>query len=157
MKAIVITTLFIAGLLIFACRSKKDIAETPVAVVEQKPLITYSKGSCRGFCPVLQIEIFENGLVKYNGEKHVDHVGQFSITLEKDKMSALLSKLDKAGFPELQNNYLSGFMDIPDMKMSYQGKNIRFHTRKAPKILVSIMDDLDEIALNTNWKSAPKK
>ena len=50
---------------------------------QKKLTISLEKTACFGTCPILKIEIYNNGAIVYNGIKHVKKIGTFNLKIQK--------------------------------------------------------------------------
>ena len=69
---------------------------------QKKLIISLEKTACFGTCPILKIEIYNNGAIVYNGIKHVKKIGIHNLEIEKQEIQKILSKAEEIGFYKLK-------------------------------------------------------
>ena len=69
---------------------------------QKKLIISLEKTACFGTCPILKIEIYNNGTIVYNGIKHVKKIGIYNLEIEKQEIQKILSKAEEIGFYKLK-------------------------------------------------------
>ena len=70
---------------------------------QKKLIISLEKTACFGTCPILKIEIYNNGAVVYNGIKHVKRLGIHDFEIQPKEIQKILSKAKEIGFYNLEN------------------------------------------------------
>ena len=112
------------------CSSQKEIQISK----EETPIITFSKGRCRGYCPAFTIAFFEPNKIRYNGEANMDVLGEKIYSISKKDMVKLKEAFEKSDFKNFENEYLmKNIMDIPKATLSYKGHAILYHQREIPE------------------------
>lgn len=132
MKNILILSLLV---LFSSCSIFKPVASEPTEI------IAIRKTPCRGECKVYSLSIYDNGLVKYEGKKHVAQLGEFEKTISKAELKELKKAFDLADFMALADEYTSKVTDLPSTYVSYtvdgKTKIVRDHYR-APQALIDL-------------------
>jgi hypothetical protein len=80
-------------------------SETATAVA---PAITLERTACFGSCPVYSISVWPSGEVKYEGKVHVSRMGAASARVPRERLEALLSEIERAGYFSFADRYTSG-------------------------------------------------
>lgn len=126
--SIIMLTMF--SFLEMNCAPQKEIQISN----EEQPIITFSKGRCRGYCPTFTIDFFEPNKIRYNGEANMDVLGEKIYTISKKDMAKLKGVFEEKDFKNFKNEYLiKNIMDIPKATLSYDGHAILYHEREVPK------------------------
>lgn len=112
-----------------------------------RTVISLSRGSCKGRCPVYSIIITENKEVVYQGVKNTTVTGNKSIQLTKSQYKELIQSFKDSGFEKLKENYLSGTRDLPKMEISYMNKTVIYHKKNAPEILIELAKKVDALCI----------
>ena len=110
---------------------------------DETPIIIFTKGKCRGFCPAYTLEIFESNKLRYRGRTNVKVVGEKILKLTKEEVANLKKVFEASDFEKFEKEYLSRYMDIPKFTLTYDGKKIDYHERSAPeelKMLSALVD-----------------
>lgn len=99
----------------------------------------YEQGVCFGRCPIYALNIYDNGLVTYEGERFTDKEGTWQKVLSRAEFTELMDEFEAAGFAGFPKAFPSNVADMSTKRMSY--------TRKSPAE-----------TFTTSWKenAAPK-
>lgn len=143
--------IFLIFLMIASCNNSKKVSEN-----EQKPVFKFQETPCFGQCPVYKMEIFKNGLVKYEGERFVEKLGTYEKTISEEKVERLIKEFDAASFFEFEDEYTSNMTDLPTVYTTYnkgdQSKRV-LNYYGAPDELKVLEKKLRKIAESTDgWK-----
>lgn len=115
---------------------------------EETLLITMRKTVCRGECPVYSVEVYDNGVVKYEGKKYVTKVGALGKKLSRSELKSLKAAFDAANFFNFEDEYTGKVTDLPSTFITYtQGektKTIRDHYR-GPSELKALEDKVEAV------------
>lgn len=115
-------------------------------------LVSYAKDGCFGNCPEFELTIFENGDMEYHGIENVEMEGLHSAKINMGKIAELKAKFEEEGFFELKDGYLSNIADLPVISIEYGDMNCEFHQRQAPRNIKSIMNFLEALIEEGQWK-----
>ena len=110
---------------------------------QKKLIISLEKTACFGTCPILKIEIYNNGAVVYNGIKHVKRLGIHYFEIQPKEIQKILSKAKEIGFDNLENEYTERISDLPTTYIMINGKLIKdyFGAPKNLKILETLIEE----------------
>jgi len=134
-----------------ACKSTKKTAAFST-LPNGSPTFTLTKGKCRGKCKVYTFSGYDNHVLSFNGIKNVDFIGMHSSSLSANVYDEIIAQLVAADIESMSEDYLSTAKDLPEMELSFNGKTVRFHMRKAPDALRQVVTMLDEIAFAQIWE-----
>lgn len=119
---------------------------------QKKLIISLEKTACFGTCPILKIEIYNNGAVVYNGIKHVKRLGIHYFEIQPKEIQKILSKAKEIGFDNLENEYTERISDLPTTYIMINEKLIKdyFGAPKNLKILETLIEEkiLDLLEIN---------
>lgn len=117
--------------------------------------VIFSRGGCRGQCPIYTLFVDAQGNVKYQGEAFVDHVGKFEKKISQAKVKELVQAFKDASYFEMSPTYDDPqVMDAPRMvvecRMDGQSHKVidRFD---APEALKTLEKKIDEIVGNEGY------
>ena len=120
---------------------------------QKKLIISLEKTACFGSCPILKIEIYNNGAIVYNGIKHVKKIGIHNLEIEKQEIQKILSKAEEIGFYKLKKEYTERISDLPTTYIMINGKLIKdyFGAPKKLKNLETLIEKkiLDLLEVNS--------
>ncbi len=150
MKNIILSIAILAvTFILFSCTTKKKVIKPDPDV----PIIRLSKSSCFGKCKVYNFNIFENKTMTYKGIKNVENIGDFHSTIDKEQYKTLIEYFRTNNFKTFETTYLSGARDLQAIEIEYNRQEVKFHKRKAPQLLITILNKLDEIIDEADWTS----
>ncbi len=94
----------------------KDELETPIPITPTVLLMAkINRTPCFGKCPVFTIELFDNGVVKYNGVAFVDKKGIFTAKVTPEFIARIQSKALSIKYLSLENKYPIAPVVIADL------------------------------------------
>ena len=112
--------------------------------------IQYSRGSCFGRCPVYDLEVYENGLLVFNGKRFVDKGGPWQRSVDRSRVTALLAAFEAADFENYPSNFRSEIADASKIDIVYIGQDGQAYgtsfTDYAPDELLALDRQLQELA-----------
>ena len=109
---------------------------------------------CFGRCPWYTIYIESNGLIRYEGKKDTDLLGQYEGTVPKDKVSALFKWLQKQSLPKVETSYNVTISDLPRLHVAYKNKGVNVAIKNAqegPAFWKEYADRMDIILQKATW------
>jgi hypothetical protein len=128
------------------------------------PVITLERTACFGGCPVYRLAVTSDGTVTYEGEAHVRQLGAASDRVPRERVQALLSELDRAGYFSFASRYAAAepvcgrySADSPSAitSMTYGGRTKRvehdYGCGSAPGALVVLERRIDEVLGSAQW------
>ena len=94
--------------------SRQD-ASAPLPPVQagDSVLITLARTPCFGTCPVYSLTLSADGTVRYDGRRHVRHVGSATARIGADSVAALLDAFRSADYFALADQYTRGAPTCP--------------------------------------------
>ena len=143
-------------------------ASTPAPVAtaarDDAPAVSLERTPCFGSCPVYLVTISRGGMVRFEGTRFVGHPGVDSAQIAKEAVDSLLVELDRGGFYDFEERYVSGApgcglyaTDLPSANTAVNdGSRSRRveHDRgcsDAPLALSTLEDRIDEVAGSARW------
>jgi len=138
------------ALIIGACKGSKKSTSTASA---KTPTIELTKGKCYGKCKTYTFSLYEDHSAAFVGVKNVDYVGAHHAQISANVYKEIVDQLTEADVKSMDNEYLSNARDLAELKLTFNGKTIRFQNRKAPAALREIVAMLDEIAFAQAWET----
>lgn len=168
---------FIASVLLgsTAHSSEGDVPQAPVLPNKYKLAdvsFLLERGFCHGECPIYSVEVLGNGTVFFNGERHVRVEGQASGFVSHEQILELLSAFFDAGFPDLNDMYLSkrepqinedGQVSmlhivtkgpprtVLTLRIGKYSKQVDYQAKYAPRELLDLDAFMDELVDSKQW------
>ncbi len=126
------SVLYIFFLFVIGCSSNKNI--------ENKEVIYYGKTACLGKCPVLDIFIYKEGIVIYNGIKNVEKKGKHRFKISKKTFQEIKNEVAKIDFNTVYTEDLK--RDLPKTIIKINGKKAVFQNPKKIKRVEELFNKL---------------
>jgi uncharacterized protein DUF6438 len=101
-----------AGVLLsLASCARRQVVPSPAdhpsdAAASVAHAVTLERTACFGSCPVYSISVSPSGEVTYDGKAHVRRTGAATARIPRDRVEALLSELERAGYFSFADRYL---------------------------------------------------
>lgn len=84
--------------------------------------VRYEQGSCFGRCPVYALNVYDNGLVTYEGQRFTDKQGTWQKLLSRAEHAELLADFDALEFDRYPSVYPSSVADLSSKQITYTAK-----------------------------------
>ncbi len=150
---IILFTLF----LVSSCKPKQELKITE----NNEKVIMLEKGGCYGRCPIYKVEIYDNGYMKFYGDKYIDKLGIYEKHLDKQAFNILYQKFNQSKFNEFQDNYESMVPDAALIKLSFKDKKNPMKTitgkSERPKAVKDLQLEIERIVAAFDWEVIEKK
>lgn len=141
-----------------ACAGKKQLG-SKTGTTKSKVKIDYVKmrrTACFGRCPMYNIEVYENGTVRYTGERFVKDSGIYEKNIGAAKAAEILNEFEQYRIDTCSETYESLIADLPGI---YYNFNVNGEEQKianahfGPDFLKALARKMDEIAkVDGSWK-----
>lgn len=169
MNKILCSLLALTTVGIFACSAqkktttKKSKSKTVAKVLPAKPVnptkmksVLMGRSACFGHCPVYDIEIFENGLIRYTGKAFVPDLGTFEKMTAPGDAINVFREFDGYQPDTCNYRYESRIADLPGIHyfISYQDsvKHI-INAQDGPEFLREMAKVFDRYGkVDKTWK-----
>lgn len=79
----------------------------------------YEQGACFGRCPVYALDLYQNGLLVYQGERFTDMPGTWEKVLTKPELNELVGEFSKVDFRNYPASYPSRVPDLAAITLAY--------------------------------------
>jgi len=110
--------------------------------------------SCFGQCPVYHFEVYESGLVIFEGVRFAKYEGTNHAQLSKEEMKQIQERAKEIDFFSLDHVYDSNISDFPSCYLYLKAKKEKHHvkTRRAgPVELSGFQKWVDELVLSKEF------
>jgi Domain of unknown function (DUF6438) len=155
-------------LLLAGCAPRKAVSppaeNASVSSGDTAAVITLERTACFGSCPVYRVAVSRTGAVSYEGKAHVRRVGAATDQIQAERVDALLSELDEAGYFSFADRYTPAeptcgryATDSPSaittVRLSGRTKRIEhdYGCDAAPGVLVILERKIDELLNSAQW------
>jgi Domain of unknown function (DUF6438) len=146
-----------------ACRSQ-NVATVGTASTEAEPAVRLERGACYGRCAQYVVEVFANGIVRFEGRANLRFVGNAIDTIPPAAVTELMRQFAKAKFATADSAYIGGspncgefFADGPQTSLSATINGRRTAVRYdagctgAPPFLRTLAQQVDSVAQTKQW------
>jgi hypothetical protein len=81
--------------------------------------VRYHRGSCYGRCEVYSLNVYDNGLLIFEGERFTDRPGTWEKSIDRRRVMGLLDSFAKADFPNYPSNFRGQIADAATTEVTY--------------------------------------
>lgn len=117
--------------------------------------LSMHKTGCYGTCPVYDLKLRSTGEVSLNAQYNLPFEGEHFGRLSKTDLATLLQMADSVNWSALEQDYLSGYSDLPATELSYSVDtlvyNLRFEYGYGPKHVEALSRALEQVVDTTQW------
>jgi hypothetical protein len=155
-------------LLLAGCAPRKAVsppAENATASSsDTASVITLERTACLGGCPVYRVSVSRSGAILYEGKAHVRVLGAATGQIKAERVGALLSELEDAGYLSFADRYTptesacgrystDSPAAITTVRLSGRTKRIEhdYGCDAAPGSLVMLERRIDEVLNSAQW------
>ena len=114
-----------------------------------------NRGYCYGTCPVYQMNIYNSGIVTYNGIRNLDLLGKYTTTISKEQMTMFFDAVNATGYLQMEDEYDNhGVTDLPKTTSSIvvNGKRKQVMRRYGyPKSIIVFEKLFDDLIDSEEW------
>ncbi|MEL7161863.1 MAG: DUF6438 domain-containing protein [Bacteroidota bacterium] len=110
-------------LLLFACNPSTFLGPSAANADKYDLRVSYHRGACYGRCEVYSLDVYENGLVLFKGERFTDRPGLWEKAVDRRRIVGLLDSFERAGFAGFPRNFRSRIPDAPSIEFTYKDEN----------------------------------
>jgi len=158
--SIAIIILLIGGLIaLSSCKTTQKIL-TQEEVAALPKVLEYSKGGCRGKCPIFDLTVYEGGWMIFNGKMWTKQVGEATSQLSEEEFATLQADCQKANLWTKKAGYGMNIMDAPTTTIHFYEKDrdkaIEWRIR-APEELTTLSGKIMKIIMGRGWIEGLKK
>jgi hypothetical protein len=118
--------------------------------------VLMGRSACFGTCPSYTLEIFETGLIRYNGKSYVDKMGIYEKKISPNEAIQFITEFNAIQPDTLHYLYETKIADLPGIYyfISYQDSVKRILNADAgPRILYDWSKKFDSFAhFDASWK-----
>jgi len=159
----ILSSIILAIVLVSCANSKKATDKSQSSknttfknVAEGDSLFAYiRRGACYGSCPIFEIKIYNSGFAELKGTRFVDLIGDYTTTISKEKMLALVEKAKSIGYQNMDDVYDNEMItDIPETNTSIviDGKRKAIRRRVGfPNEILSFEALFDQLLKTEKW------
>jgi ankyrin repeat protein len=120
--------------------------------------IVLERGECFGTCPTYRVELRGTGEIIYEGRKYVLVEGQHRMTIDPQRVAALVEEFRKSDFWSLRPAYVASITDSPSYRLTLsidgQARTVTDYVGKAvgmPDFVTALEEAVDKVAGTRRW------
>lgn len=162
MKYILSFTLF--ALLLISCANTKKVNNNTSSsennafknmAKDDSLFASIRRGACFGSCPTFEINIYNSGYAELKGTRAVDLIGDYTATISKAKMQALLDMANNIGYQKMDDVYDNPMVtDLPETETSIVINGKRKSVRRRvnfPTEILKLEELFDLLLKSEKW------
>jgi hypothetical protein len=138
--------------LLFGCLAttpevkKEAVAETP------RLLVAMERSPCFGACPVYRVEVFTDGLVRFEGKRFVKALEVVEAKLSPAQVKAISDRFAAIDFKWADYTHADA-TDNPTVVLTHETRTLKHYhgDHSAPEGLTKLEDDLDALIGTAKW------
>jgi len=81
--------------------------------------VRYSRGSCYGRCEVYALNVYDNGLLVFEGKRFTDKPGTWEKSIDRRRVTSLLDSFARADFPNYPRSFRGQVVDAATIRVTY--------------------------------------
>ncbi len=81
--------------------------------------VRYSRGSCYGRCEVYALNVYDNGLLVFEGKRFTDRPGTWEKSIDRRRVTSLLDSFARADFPNYPRSFRGQIADAATIRVIY--------------------------------------
>lgn len=118
--------------------------------------VRYHRGSCYGRCEVYTLNVYENGLLIFEGERFTDRPGTWEKSIDRRRVTSLLDSFAKSDFANYPVSFRGQIADAATIEVTYYDEaGKRYETSfkdSAPPELQLLSNKLHDLAHLPNYR-----
>ncbi len=116
-------------------------------------LLSLQRTGCYGACPVYRVEVFADGMVHFQGERHVMVTEPVELKLEPAAFQKLTARLEQSGIAQWPDFLKVSSSDAPTVILTWKGHVVRHYRGDdtAPAELTQLEDEVDALIGTERW------
>jgi hypothetical protein len=138
--------LFVSSIVVLQCATPK----TPDAPAPDAPMVSLATGGCRGYCPIFEIKINQNGSCAYTPERNCDVSEPRTFQLTASELAKLKKEIAAIPYRTYPERFESTIADAPPSTLVFYEKVKAFSitgTLERPKKLQDLEETIRGFAL----------
>jgi len=101
--------------------------------------ISYYQGACYGRCEMYRLDVYDNGLLVFKGERFTDRPGVWEKSIDRRRIVAVLDSFGRADFQNYPRAFRSQIPDAPSREITYyneagEGYTTSFKESSTPEL-----------------------
>ncbi len=80
---------------------------------------SYYRGACYGRCEVFRLDVYDNGLLLFKGERFTERPGLWQKNVDRRRVTGLLDSMERADFENYPRAFVSQIADAPSTEVTY--------------------------------------
>jgi hypothetical protein len=106
--------------------------------------VSYHRGSCYGRCEVYTLNLYDNGLLLFQGERFTERPGTWQKNIDRRRIVALLDSFQRADFPNYPRSFRGQIPDAPTVSFTYYDASGNSYQTSFKDFAPKELQDLDQ-------------
>ncbi len=167
MKKNILSFIVVVAIIFSACAQQKKTTKSSVVKTKSAnsaiQFIAMERTACFGTCPAYRLEIYKDGLVKYDGWSSVEYDGLYQKQFDPVKVAALYKEFEQYPVDTCAEMYESLIQDLPGINFyfTYKGREQKIiNAHFGPGYLMQLANEADSFSkVDNTWTKLeePKK
>ena len=118
--------------------------------------VRYHRGSCYGRCEVYTLNVYDNGLLIFEGKRFTDRPGTWEKSIDRRRVTSLLDSFARADFPNYPRSFRGEIADAATIEFTYYNQDGKEYVTSykdiAPPELEQLSSKLHNLAHLPNYR-----
>lgn len=118
--------------------------------------VRYHRGSCYGRCEVYALNVYENGLLVFEGKRFTDRPGTWEKSIDRRRVTSLLDSFARADFPNYPRSFRNQIADAATIEVTYYDEDgqefVTSYKDSPPAELELLSNKLHDLAHLPNYR-----
>lgn len=118
--------------------------------------VRYHRGSCYGRCEVYTLNVYDNGLLTFEGERFTDRPGTWEKSIDRRRVTSLLDSFAESDIANYPANFRSQIADAATIEVTYYDDDGKAYETSfkdfAPAELELLSNKLHDLAHLPNYR-----
>ncbi len=155
----IIATLFFMMVLL-SCNRHVSIKENEITAKKIQKLVSLSKSSCFGKCPVYHLTIYSDGLAILESKVNLEKLGVFHTQLSAEQLEKIKKKISTVDWKNTKSHYIKNIPDLPTSTLSFYKDDSTWQKIESNSTMTTELEalhsELSEYPYLKNWILALK-
>ncbi|WP_020568105.1 DUF6438 domain-containing protein [Neolewinella persica] len=115
--------------------------------------VSYHRGSCYGRCEVYTLDLYDNGLLLFQGERFTERPGTWQKNIDRRRIVALLDSFQRADFQNYPRSFRGEIPDATTVSFTYYDAEGNAFQTSFKDVAPKELQDLDQAMIKLSQLS----
>lgn len=106
--------------------------------------VSYHRGACYGRCEVYTLDVYDNGLLLFQGERFTERPGTWQKNIDRRRIVALLDSFQRADFQNYPRSFRGQIPDAPTVSFTYYDQEGNAYQTSFKDVAPKELQELDQ-------------